>query len=95
LGSRDEGLIAQVLLVLLDNAVKFAPQAGRIEVNLFKRDANWICSVTDNGIGISEAAQPRIFERFFKEHRKGKETFVGVGLGLAIANRSLKITVAR
>lgn len=81
----DESLIAQALLVLLDNAVKFTPDGGMIEVKLFRRDAHWICSVSDNGIGISEAAWPRIFERFFKENRQGKETFAGAGLGLAIA----------
>ena len=58
---------------------------GAIEVKLFKLDGHWICSVSDSGIGISEAAQPRIFERFFKEDRQSKGTFVGAGLGLAIA----------
>ncbi len=81
----DESLIAQALLVLLDNAVKFTPSGGTIEVKLFKLDGHWICSVSDSGIGISEAAQPRIFERFFKEDRQSKGTFVGAGLGLAIA----------
>lgn len=79
----DESLIAEALLVVLDNAVKFTPEGGAIEVKLFRRDDNWICSVTDNGIGISEAARPRIFERFFRENGKG--AFAGAGLGLAIA----------
>ncbi len=81
----DESLIAQALLVLLDNAVKFTPDGGTIEVKLFRRNGDWICSVTDNGIGISEAARPRIFERFFKENGQGKEAAGGAGLGLAIA----------
>lgn len=83
--SGDESLITQALLVLLDNAVKFTPDAGTIEVRLFRSDGNWICSVTDSGVGISEAARPRIFERFFRETRQGNETFAGAGLGLAIA----------
>lgn len=81
----DESLIAQAVLVLLDNAVKFTPDGGSVEVKLLSRNGHWICSVTDNGIGISEAAQPRIFERFFKENPQGKEAFAGAGLGLAIA----------
>jgi signal transduction histidine kinase len=81
----DESLIAQAVLVLLDNAIKFTPDGGRIEAKLFERDGYWICSITDNGIGISEAARPRIFERFFKENREGGEAFAGAGLGLAIA----------
>ena len=81
----DESLIAQALLVLLDNAVKFTPDDGGIEVMLFRRDDDWICSVTDNGIGISEAARSQIFERFFKENRQGQPAVAGAGLGLAIA----------
>ena len=82
----DESLIAQALLVLLDNAVKFTPDRGSIGVRLFRRSGDWICSVTDNGIGISEPARPRIFERFFKENGQGKQAAAaGAGLGLAIA----------
>jgi two-component system sensor histidine kinase CiaH len=81
----DESLIAQAVLVLLDNAIKFTPNGGTIEAQLFKRDGYWICSIVDNGIGISEAARPRIFERFFKENRDGGKSFAGAGLGLAIA----------
>ncbi|MFL6416202.1 MAG: sensor histidine kinase [Bryobacteraceae bacterium] len=81
----DESLIAQALLVLLDNAVKFTPDGGMMEVKLFERDGYWISSVSDSGIGISEAARPRIFERFFKENRQGNDTSGGAGLGLAIA----------
>jgi two-component system heavy metal sensor histidine kinase CusS len=86
----DERLIAQALLVLLDNAIKFTPDGGTIEVKLFRRSRDWICSVTDNGIGISEAARPRIFERFFREIRQGNDRFAGAGLGLAIAKSILE-----
>jgi signal transduction histidine kinase len=81
----DATLVAQAILVLLDNAVKFTPHEGTIEVSLFKRDHYWICSVTDTGTGISEASQPRIFDRFFRESSPGKQSAAGVGLGLAIA----------
>src|SRR4051794_17634320 len=47
----DESLIAQALLVLLDNAVKFTPEGSTIEVKLLKGDSSWTCSVSDNGIG--------------------------------------------
>ena len=80
----DEDLLKQVVLILLDNAVKFTPREGNIEVNLFRRGEHWVCAVTDSGIGISEAAQPRIFERFFREDPAGNEAG-GTGLGLAIA----------
>ena len=81
----DEDLLRQAVLILLDNALKFAPPDGHIEVNLFPRGDNWVCAVTDNGIGISREAQSRIFERFFRESRPGNEAVAGSGLGLAIA----------
>ena len=81
----DEDLLKQAILALLDNAVKFTPPGGNIEVALVKRGECWICSVTDTGQGISAAAQPRIFERFFRERQPGHEAATGAGLGLAIA----------
>jgi signal transduction histidine kinase len=72
-------------VVLLDNAVKLTGREGDIHVSLSKRGDDWVCSVTDNGIGISEAAQSRVFERFFRESRPSKESPIGAGLGLAIA----------
>ena len=81
----DEDLLKQAVLILLDNAVKFTPADGSIEVTLFRRGKHWVCSVIDSGFGISEAAQPRIFERFFRESRPSKDAPAGAGLGLAIA----------
>lgn len=86
----DEDLLKQAVLILLDNAVKFTPRDGHIDVNLFRRGKHWVCSVTDNGFGISEAAQPRIFERFFRESRPGNDVAAGTGLGLAIAKSILE-----
>jgi|GEM_PF-1187904 len=81
----DQDLLRQAILILLDNAVKFTPVRGNIEVALTLREQYWICSVTDFGIGISEEAQPRIFERFFRENQAGNGRSSGAGLGLAIA----------
>jgi signal transduction histidine kinase len=81
----DSDLVKQAILILLDNASKFTPDGGSIEVSLLRRSKEWVCSVTDSGLGISEAAQPRIFERFFRENRPENEAAVGTGLGLAIA----------
>ncbi len=81
----DVDLLTQAVLILLDNAVKFTPVGGRIEVDLFQRGGEWICAITDEGVGISTAARARIFERFFREDRPGSEAVPGSGLGLAIA----------
>jgi signal transduction histidine kinase len=80
----DEDLLKQAILTLLDNAVKFTPENGTIEVTLEKNAANWMCSVTDSGKGISAEAQAHVFERFFREERSTNRT-PGAGLGLAIA----------
>lgn len=81
----DSNLLTQAVLVLLDNAVKFTPVDGMIDVSLFRRGTDWICSVRDSGIGIAETAQPHVFERFFRENKTSTETIPGAGLGLAIA----------
>ncbi len=81
----DEDLLKQAMLALLDNAVKFTPPGGNIDVALSRRGECWVCSVTDSGKGISEAAQSRVFERFFRERQPGHEAVTGAGLGLAIA----------
>ncbi len=82
----DVDLLKQAVLILLDNSVKFTPPGGTIEVALAEREKQWICSVSDTGTGISEEAQPRIFERFFREDGPSNKRAVGAGLGLAIAN---------
>jgi signal transduction histidine kinase len=81
----DPDLLKQAVLILLDNSVKFTPPGGIIEVALFEREKRWICSVTDNGPGISAIAQLRIFERFFRDNLAGQKGAAGAGLGLAIA----------
>jgi signal transduction histidine kinase len=81
----DKQLLAQAILILLDNAVKYTPLRGAIEVRLSEREGYWLCSIIDNGPGISEAAQPRIFERFFQERKSGAQALGGAGLGLPIA----------
>ena len=80
----DVDLLTQAVLILLENAVKYAPPQGVVDIALFERSQYWICSVTDNGPGISKPAQSRIFERFFRENRAGSDAG-GAGLGLAIA----------
>jgi two-component system phosphate regulon sensor histidine kinase PhoR len=85
----DEARLGQVFVNLLHNAVKFSPNGGEVVVAVRSadREGELIASVRDHGIGIPSAAQPRIFERFYKVDRarvRG-ETGGGTGLGLAIA----------
>ncbi len=80
----DQDLLTRVILILLDNAIKFTPAGGEISLRLERKDDYWICAVADSGPGIPEAARVHIFERFFRVNRAG-ENHSGAGLGLAIA----------
>jgi signal transduction histidine kinase len=85
----DEGLLRQMLLNLLDNAIRYTPTGGRVRVSLAQFDSICEISVADSGTGIPAAAQARIFERFYRvdEARSRAEAAggSGAGLGLAIA----------
>ena len=86
----DMARIDQVLVNLIDNAIKFTPDGGLITLRV--RGENGLCTVTvaDNGVGILPEDRPRIFERFFtadRAHTSGK----GTGLGLSICQRILEM----
>lgn len=80
----DHGLISQAIYNLLDNAIKFSPNGGRIFVEVGHRTANEVfLSVSDNGPGIPESEREKIFERFYRSEERNRHTG-GAGLGLAI-----------
>ncbi|HWF46027.1 MAG TPA: ATP-binding protein [Bryobacteraceae bacterium] len=83
----DSELLGQAIMILLDNAVKFTPPGGHVDVRIGRSGAYWVCQITDSGIGIPKNEQPNVFDRFYRVVRDaaaGRE-FGGSGLGLAIA----------
>ena len=80
----DEDLLRQMVMNLLDNAVKYTPPRGKIEVSLSSQNGSYAIRVSDTGCGIPEAAQSHIFERFYRVEQ-GLSPVAGAGLGLAIA----------
>ncbi len=82
--SGDRSSVRRLLWTLLDNAVKYTPAGGRIEVALQRLGPDARITVRDSGIGIPEAMLPRVFERFFRAD-PSRSTVDGTGLGLAIA----------
>lgn len=80
----DGSLIEQVIINLVDNAVKFSPKESTIEIKVCEKSDDVIFEVIDNGIGISEDILPHIFDRFFTNGSKISDSRRGVGLGLAI-----------
>ncbi|MFC4597851.1 HAMP domain-containing sensor histidine kinase [Cohnella hongkongensis] len=83
----DEDLLSQVWVNLLHNGIKFAPEGGTIGVRLSKLNDRIRVLITDNGPGISEAALPHIFERFYKEDKARTRAGGGSGLGLSIVKK--------
>jgi two-component system, OmpR family, phosphate regulon sensor histidine kinase PhoR len=81
----DRDRLAQVLINLLDNAVKFTPEGGSIFVQADVDQGRIALDVRDTGIGIPPEDLPRIFERFYRVDRSRDRREGGTGLGLAIA----------
>ena len=85
----DERRVAQVLRALLDNAVKFSPEGGRVEVRVEDGRDDATISVTDQGPGIPRNELTRIFERFFRGSDGIRAS--GTGLGLSIARDMVEL----
>ena len=81
----DRGALQRLLAILLDNAVKYTPAPGTIEVVLETRGVSAVIRVCDSGIGIIPEEQPKIFERFYRADKARNRESGGAGLGLAIA----------
>jgi signal transduction histidine kinase len=73
-----------MLLNLLDNAVKYTPAGGEISIALASQNGNAQIIVSDTGIGIPAAEQPRIFDRFYRVDKARSRSQGGAGLGLSI-----------
>jgi PAS domain S-box-containing protein len=80
----DPARLQQVIWNLVNNAAKFTPKGGRIEVNLQRENSSANITVSDNGKGIKADFLPYIFERFRQEDATAKRNQGGLGLGLAI-----------
>lgn len=75
---------------LVDNALKYTPQGGSVTVTLHAGDTGNSLRVSDTGVGISEADQERVFERFYRVERDRNRERGGTGLGLAIVKHLLQ-----
>jgi two-component system phosphate regulon sensor histidine kinase PhoR len=76
--------LKQVIVNLLDNAIKYTPEQGAVRLRVLGRNAHVVLEVKDNGIGIPAEALPHIFERFYRVDKARSRDQGGTGLGLAI-----------
>ena len=83
--SADSRLLAQVLINLLANGIKFTPPGGRINVSARAEARRLTITVEDNGYGIAEADIARATESYFLAHQKGGSPKIGAGLGLSVS----------
>ena len=80
----DPDLIRRLLLIVLDNAIKFTPAGGRVQLDVSTADGRATAVVSDTGIGIPADQLPHVFERFYRGDAARRQAD-GAGLGLAIA----------
>jgi two-component system phosphate regulon sensor histidine kinase PhoR len=80
----DEEAVEQILDNLLDNAVKYTPEGGRVTVRWRAEDGQVVLEVADTGVGIPEADLARVFERFYRVDKARSREVGGTGLGLSI-----------
>ena len=86
----DKDKIAQVIVILLDNAIKYTVEGDNIEICTYYKDNKCFIEVKDTGIGISKEAKKHIFERFYREDKARSRESGGTGLGLSIAYTLVK-----
>jgi heavy metal sensor kinase len=81
----DAGWLERLLLILLDNAIKYTPDGGRVSVRVSQEGDRAVLAVSDNGVGIPPEAVPRLFDRFYRAESARSRHTSGAGLGLALA----------
>ena len=86
----DRRRLTEVLQNLLDNAIQYTPAGGQIMVSAGPKNGEVIFTVSDTGIGIPQADQPRIFERFYRVDVARSREVGGTGLGLSIAKHLIE-----
>ncbi|MFB4007338.1 cell wall metabolism sensor histidine kinase VicK, partial [Streptococcus pneumoniae] len=86
----DTDKMTQVIDNILNNAIKYSPDGGKITVMMKTTDDQMILSISDQGLGIPKQDLPRIFDRFYRVDRARSRAQGGTGLGLAIAKEIIK-----
>jgi signal transduction histidine kinase len=86
----DAKSLERALTALVDNAIKFSPKGGDVEIRLKRGKQKVSVTVEDHGIGISPHTRPHIFDRFYHLEKEADDLFGGIGLGLAITRQVIQ-----
>jgi len=87
----DKDKVEQVLVNLIDNAIKYTPQKGKIICSLFEKEGSVMLAIEDSGIGIEKEHLDRIFERFYRVDKARSRESGGTGLGLSIVKHIIAL----
>ena len=88
----DEQKIRQLVLIMVDNAVKYTPEGGKVTLEFRKAEKGKVClAVSDTGIGIAPEDQEKVFDRFYRVDKARSREMGGNGLGLAIAQEIVEL----
>ena len=89
-GNRED--LSKLITILLDNAIKYTPDNGKVDIKSIKKNRNAVVTVSDTGIGVSKSEIPLVFERFYRtDASRSKVKASGFGLGLSIAKSIVDI----
>ena len=80
----DQARLHQAVLNVVDNAIKYTPDGGKIDFTLTEEEEEAVITIKDNGIGMSEEELPHIFDRFYRVDKARSKEIKGTGLGLSI-----------
>jgi len=86
----DARSLERALTALVDNAIKYSPPNGVVEIRLSAQGERVLISVEDHGVGIAPEIRPRIFDRFFHVDKNGDELYGGLGIGLSITRQVIQ-----
>lgn len=87
----DRNKINQLLVIVLDNAIKYTTEKDKITVKTYSKEGKCVIEVADTGIGISKEAAKHVFDRFYREDKARSREKGGTGLGLSIAHTIVKL----
>ena len=81
----DPSRLKQVVVNLLDNAIKYTPDGGKVSISVTRRDGHAVLEVADSGLGVSSTDLPHIFDRFYRADKARSPQLGGTGLGLSMS----------